>query len=79
VLTTRIVKKQVDPASAWLLVMKDKVEVVLTKMLSWYGHDICHGMAKVDGSGHWPTVVSGCGYEHERHSDVPRFEALVWR
>ncbi|KAK1678645.1 hypothetical protein QYE76_039493 [Lolium multiflorum] len=25
------------------------------------------------------TAVSGCGYGHERHGDVPRFEALRWR
>ncbi|KAK1611271.1 hypothetical protein QYE76_034944 [Lolium multiflorum] len=24
------------------------------------------------------TAVSGCGYGHERHGDVPRFEALRW-
>src|SRR5215203_4614156 len=25
------------------------------------------------------TAVSGCGYGHERHGDVPRFEDLRWR
>jgi hypothetical protein len=27
----------------------------------------------------WPTTDFRGGYEHERHNDVPRFGALVWR
>ncbi|KAK1665248.1 hypothetical protein QYE76_053407 [Lolium multiflorum] len=43
--------------------------IVMTYAIGWLIEVVPSGL----------TVVSGCGYGHERHGDVPRFEALRWR
>ncbi|KAK1678179.1 hypothetical protein QYE76_039027 [Lolium multiflorum] len=42
--------------------------IVMTYAIGWLIDVVPSGL----------TAVSGCGYGHERHGDVPRFEALRW-
>ena len=43
--------------------------IVMTYAIGWLIEVVPSGL----------TAVSGSGYGHERHGDVPRFEALRWR